>query len=83
MKVQGTAVLVRPEGNPEQTKGGVVIPRTAKALKVIGNVLKFGPGCEEVKAGDRIQYAMGGCSIIEVEGETLHFINEDKIAYIY
>ena len=84
MKLQGTAVLVLPDKNPDKLKSGVVIPRTAKNLRTEGKVIDIGPGCKNhLKIGDHIQYNLGGVSLIEIEGVTHHFINENRINYIY
>lgn len=56
-------LLVQPEPLEEMTKGGLVIPRTAKAKHMIGKVLAVGPGrmtergrieIADVKVGDRV-----------------------------
>lgn len=56
-------VLLQPEPLEETTKGGILIPRNAKAKHMIGRVLAVGPGRvtdrgvrvePEVKAGDRV-----------------------------
>lgn len=58
-------ILLRPHPNPEQTKGGIVIPRTAKDKTQLGTVMRVGPGRvlesgrraePEVKAGDVVIY---------------------------
>lgn len=82
MEVLGNAVLVRPDPIPEQSKGGIIIPRTAKDPPNKGTVIKAGPGCKLVRANDRIHYARKAASIIEVHGEELHLIYEDKIFYV-
>lgn len=56
-------ILIQPEPLEETTKGGILIPRNAKAKHMIGKVLAVGPGRvtdrgvrvePEVKAGDRV-----------------------------
>lgn len=56
-------VLVQPEPLEESTKGGILIPRNAKAKHMIAKVLATGPGRvtdrgyrvePEVKVGDRV-----------------------------
>lgn len=56
-------ILINPEPIEEQTAGGIIIPRTAKAKHMIATVLAVGPGRvtdrgfriePEVKQGDRV-----------------------------
>lgn len=56
-------VLLQPEPLEETTKGGILIPRNAKAKHMIGRVLAVGPGRvtdrgvrvePEIKTGDRV-----------------------------
>ena len=56
-------VLLQPEPLEETSKGGILIPRTAKVKHMIGRVLAVGPGRvtdrgvrvePEIKAGDRV-----------------------------
>lgn len=83
MRVQGKALLILPEDNPEKTEGGIHIPATATDKPNIGWVIEAGPGCENAKKGDRIQYNRKGSSIINIDDIEHHFISEDQIAYIY
>jgi chaperonin GroES len=56
-------ILLQPEPLEEMSRGGILIPRTAKAKHMIAKVLAVGPGRvtdrgmrvePEVKAGDRV-----------------------------
>ena len=82
MEPQGKTVLIRPEDNPEKERE-IIIPKTVKEKPNIGAVIEVGPGCESVKAGDRVQYARKGASVMNRDGEELHWIIEDQIFYIY
>jgi co-chaperonin GroES (HSP10) len=82
MKVQGKAILVLPDENPDKTEGGIIIPLDAKKPSS-GKVVDCGPGCELVKPGDRVQYHRGGASVISIEEVDHHFIIEDHIFYIH
>lgn len=83
MILQGRSILILPESNPEKTEGGIHIPATAKEQPLIGKAVLCGPGCEDVKQGNRVQYNRKGSSIINIDGVEHHFIVEDQIAYIY
>lgn len=81
MELQGKAILVKPDENPELTKGGIINPVMAKKPDS-GVVLKCGPGCEITAPGDRIQYKRKGASVIHLnEGEEHHFIIEEQIYF--
>lgn len=82
MKVQGKALLVMPEENPERTESGILIPGAAEAPN-IGRVQECGDGCTLVQPNDRIQYNRKAASVLEVEGEILHFIIEDQVFFVY
>lgn len=56
-------LLVQPEPLEEMTKGGIVVPRTAKAKHMFAKVLAVGPGrvtergrveIADVRVGDRV-----------------------------
>jgi co-chaperonin GroES (HSP10) len=82
MRVQGKALLVMPEDNPEKTDKGILIPDAAEKPN-IGRVQECGAGCEFVKPNDRIQYNRKAASVLEVEGEIYHFIIEDQVFFVY
>lgn len=81
-------VLVRPEAREERTKGGIVLPDTAKEKPQLGKVLAVGPGrleeggkrvAMEVKEGDTILFAKYGGTEIKVDGEDLLLLSERDI----
>lgn len=84
-------VLVRPQEHEERTKGGIVLPDTAKEKPQMGKVLAVGPGrllesgqrvAMEVKEGDTILYSKYAGTEIKVNGEELLLINERDILAI-
>lgn len=83
MRVQGKALLVLPENNPEKSEGGIQIPATVKEKPNIGCVIEAGAGCVDAKIGDRIQYHRKGSSVITIDEVEHHFIDENQITYIY
>jgi len=71
-------VLVKPLEKAEMTKGGIVLPDTAKEKPQEGEVVAVGPGKPDedgkpipmtVKVGDRVIYARYAGTEIEIEGE--------------
>ena len=81
-------VVVRPSSKEEVTKGGIVIPDTAKEKPQEGEVLAVGPGkmTEEgkripldVKVGDIVIYAKYGGTEIKEGDEELIILRESDI----
>lgn len=71
-------VLVKPLEKEEVTRGGIVLPDTAKEKPQEGEVIAVGPGKMDddgktipmsVKPGDRVIYAKYAGTEIEIEGE--------------
>ena len=81
MKLQGKAILILPDDNPESAKG--VINPVSKKKPNTGRVIGCGPGCELVQVGDYVQYKREGASVMWEAGLELHFIIEDQIIFIH
>jgi chaperonin GroES len=84
----GDRVVVRPSSKEEVTKGGIVIPDTAKEKPQEGQVVAVGPGkmTEEgkrippdVKVGDIVVYAKYGGTEIKEGDEELIILRESDI----
>jgi len=93
MKVQplGDRVLVEPMEAEEKTKGGIVLPDTAKEKPQQGKVVAVGQGKTletgevkslEVKVGDKVLYGKYAGTEVTVEGEEYLIIREDDILAI-
>jgi chaperonin GroES len=71
----------------EKTKGGLIIPDTAKEKPQEGTVIAVGPGKQEdgkvitldVKAGDRILFGKYSGTEIKLDGEEHLILREDDI----
>ena len=72
----------------EKTKGGIIIPDTAKEKPVEGKVLAVGNGRIledgsvrklDVKAGDRILFNKYGGTEVKIDGEDLLILREDDV----
>ena len=81
-------VIVKRLEEEEKTKGGIIIPDTAKEKPQEGKVIAVGKGkmSEEgklipldVKVGDRILFAKYGGTEIKVEGEEHLIMREEDI----
>ena len=84
----GDRVLVRRIEEEEKTKGGIIIPDTAKEKPQEGKVIAVGPGARddsgklqpvELKAGDRILFGKWSGSEIKLDGEDLLIMKESDI----
>ncbi|WP_417280108.1 co-chaperone GroES [Celeribacter sp.] len=81
-------VLVRRIEGDETTKGGLIIPDTAKEKPQEGEVVSVGAGGRrkdgeripmDVKAGDRILFGKWSGSEIKLDGEDLLIMKEGDI----
>src|SRR5215475_10370401 len=81
-------VLVRRIEEEEKTKGGIIIPDTAKEKPMEGEILAAGPGARgddgklhplDVKVGDRVLFGKWSGTEIKVDGEDLVVMKESDI----
>ncbi len=81
-------VLVRPSKREEVTRGGIVLPDTAKEKPQEGEVLAVGPGrvsesgkkiLMAVAVGDTVVYSKYGGTEITVDGEELILLHENDL----
>lgn len=81
-------VVVKPIVAEEKTRGGIVLPETAKEKPQEGEILAVGPGRVledgkrqpvDVKEGDRILYAKYAGTEVKMEGEEFLLISEKDI----
>ena len=84
----GDRVLVKRVEEEERTKGGIIIPDTAKEKPQEGEVVAVGPGARDdngkiqpldVKAGDRILFGKWSGTEVRVDGEDLLIMKESDI----
>ena len=80
-------VVKRLEGE-EKTKGGIIIPDTAKEKPQEGKVIAVGPGGRDesgklipldVKAGDRVLFGKWSGTEVKIDGEDLLIMKESDI----
>ncbi|MCX7880797.1 MAG: co-chaperone GroES [Ignavibacteria bacterium] len=81
-------VIVKPAPPEEVTKGGIIIPDTAKEKPMQGEVVAVGPGKMgedgklipmTVKVGDRILYGKYSGTEVEINGEQYLIMRESDI----
>jgi chaperonin GroES len=81
-------ILVRRVESEEKTKGGIIIPDTAKEKPQEGEVIAVGPGVRndagqiqalDVKAGDRILFGKWSGTEIKINGEDLLIMKESDV----
>ena len=84
----GDRVVIKAIEREEVTKGGLVLPDTAKEKPQEGEVVAVGPGrltedgnriAMEVKKGDRVIYAKYGGTEIKLEDEEFIILRESDI----
>src|SRR5687767_6820379 len=81
-------VVVRRIEAEEKSKGGIIIPDTAKEKPQEGEVIAAGPGARDesgkvvpldVKAGDRILFGKWSGTEVRIDGEDLLIMKESDI----
>ena len=81
-------VLVKRIEQEEKTKGGIIIPDTAKEKPQEGEIIAVGPGGRDddgkvipldVKAGDRVLFGKWSGSEVKIDGEELLIMKESDI----
>lgn len=88
LKPLADRVIVKPKEAEEKTKGGIILPDTAKEKPVEGTIVAAGPGKTsddgkvvkmEVKVGDVVLYGKYSGSEISIEGEEYLIMRESDI----
>ena len=81
-------VVVRRLDSEEKTKGGIIIPDTAKEKPSEGVIVSVGPGARDdagkvtpldVKSGDRVLFGKWSGTEVKLNGEDLLIMKETDI----
>lgn len=81
-------VVVRRLDGEEKTKGGIIIPDTAKEKPSEGVIVSVGPGARDdsgkvtaldVKAGDRVLFGKWSGTEVKIDGDDLLIMKESDI----
>jgi chaperonin GroES len=85
----GDRVVVKPLEEEERTKGGIVLPDTAKEKPQHGEVIAVGPGewdedgkkriVLDVKAGDRVLFARYSGTEVKLEDQEYLILRQSDI----
>ena len=84
----GDRVLVKRVEEESKTKGGIIIPDTAKEKPQEGKVISVGPGARDdsgkiqpldVKAGDTILFGKYSGQTVKVDGKEVLVMREDDV----
>ncbi|MBP7238613.1 MAG: co-chaperone GroES [Saprospiraceae bacterium] len=79
-------IVIKPAPAEEKTKGGIIIPDTAKEKPQRGEVVAVGPGKEDikmtVKVGDVVLYGKYSGQELTYEGVDYLIMREDDVLVI-
>ncbi len=90
MKIRPLAdrVVIKPAEAEEKTKGGIIVPDTAKDKPVKGEIKAAGPGKTtedgkriplEVKVGDKVLYGKYSGTEVTIDGEDYLIMRESEV----
>ena len=88
LKPLSDRVIVKPMETEEKTKGGIIVPDTAKEKPIEGIIIAIGPGKVtedgkqiklEVKEGDKVLYGKYSGTEVTIEGEEYLIMRESDI----
>lgn len=91
LKPLSDRVVVKPLEEEERTKGGIVLPDTAKEKPQHGEILAVGPGAldengkrlpMDVKVGDRVLFAKYAGTEIKIDEEELLILRQSDVLAI-
>jgi chaperonin GroES len=92
IKPLGDKILVEILEAEEKTKGGIILPDTAKEEKSEGKVIAVGPGKTldsgkvqplEVKRGDRILFGKYSGDEITIDGKKHKILKENEVLAVF
>ena len=81
-------VLIKPTPKEEVSKGGIILPDTAKEKPQEGQIVAVGPGrltedgkriAMEVKVGEKVLYAKYAGTEVKLDGEEYLIVRESDI----
>ena len=85
-------VILKRVKEEEKTKGGIIIPDTAKEKPLEGVVVAVGSGKPlkngkvaplDVKEGDKVLFGKYSGTEVKVDGEELVLLNEDDVLAVF
>ncbi|UCH12499.1 MAG: co-chaperone GroES [Candidatus Omnitrophota bacterium] len=91
IKPLGDRILIKPLKAEEKTKGGIILPDTAKEKPQEGKIVAVGKGKTlesgkveplEVKVGNKVLYGKYSGTEIKIEGEEHLIVKEEDVLAI-
>ena len=88
LKPLGDRIIIKPTAAEEITKGGIVLPDTAKEKPREGEVIAVGPGKVQdngvkvpmdVKVGDKVMYSRYGGTEVKVGADEYVILRQDDV----
>jgi chaperonin GroES len=88
LKPLADRVVIKPSPADEKSKGGIILPDTAKEKPVVGEVVAVGPGrvsddgkkiLPEVTVGDKVLYGKYSGTEVTIEGDEYLIMRETDI----
>ncbi len=88
IKPLGDRILVKPAPAEDKTKGGIILPDTAKEKPVVGEIIAIGPGrksddgiliAPEVKVGDKVLYGKYSGTETTIDGKEYLIMRESDL----
>lgn len=88
LKPLGDRIVVKPTAAEEMTKGGIVLPDTAKERPQEGEVIAAGTGKTldsgvqvpmDIKVGDKVIYSKYGGTEVKISGEAYVILRQDDV----
>ncbi len=88
IKPLGDRVVIKPAPQEEKTRGGIIVPDTAKEKPVIGEVIAAGPGRRledgklimlDLKVGDKVLYGKYSGTEVSLDGKEYLIMRESDI----
>ncbi|MBN9166606.1 MAG: co-chaperone GroES [Myxococcales bacterium 68-20] len=85
-------LVVKRTQEEEKTKGGIIIPDTAKEKPLEGTVVAVGSGKSvkggkvvplDVKAGDKVLFGKYSGTEVKIDGEDLVLLREDDVLAVF
>lgn len=88
IKPLGDRIVIKPAVAEEKTKGGIILPDTAKEKPVVGEVVAVGPGRKsddgnliamEVKVGDKVLYGKYSGTEVTIDNQEYLIMRENDL----
>ena len=88
IKPLGDRILIKPSPAEDKTKGGIILPDTAKEKPVVGEVVATGPGRKaddgklispDVKVGDKVLYGKYSGTETTIDGKEYLIMRESDV----